>query len=272
MSWNDRRSAGAAVSFGGGTPPPTDLVVVLVVLFVTFSLRFFEATALVPRLLELGREVWRFGFVWKLGTYLFAAAPTNPFWFLLALLIVFWFGRDVHRYLGSRGFWRLIVWAGGGASLAAVVVQIALDVLWPSAAIGVPFQLMQGQHALLAILIAAFATVYANATILLFFVLPIQARWFLGLEILFAFMGFLTTKDFAGFVGICVAVGITWSLLSGRGLRKLLREGRLRLERRMLEARLRRMKSKRGFEVLPGGGEKGGRDASGGVRKGPWVH
>ena len=35
-------------------------------------MRFFEVTALLPRLLELSRNVWRTGFLWQLGTYPFA--------------------------------------------------------------------------------------------------------------------------------------------------------------------------------------------------------
>ena len=59
---------------------------------------------------------------------------------------------------------------------------------------------------LLAIFIAAFATLNRNATILLFFVLPIQARWFLWLEVLFAFIAFLGSHDLPGFLGITTAV------------------------------------------------------------------
>lgn len=267
MSWNDPRFSRRSVGFGGsGGPPPRDLIVLLAVLLLTYSLRAFTVTSLLPRLLELSRNVWRGGFLWQLGTYVFVAAPTGGLFFLIGLLILFWFGRDVYRYLGRKGFWRLLAWAGFGASISAAIVQLLLDTLWPGAAVPVPFQLMQGQHILMTILIAAFATVYANATILLFFVLPIQARWFIWLEILFAFMGFLNTKDFAGFIGVCVAVGITWSLLTGRGPRQLMREGRLRIERKLIERKLKRRKDRRGFRVLPGG------DDDGRVHRGPWVN
>ena len=46
--------------------------------------------------------------------------------------------------------------------------------------------------------------------------LPIEARWFLGLEILFAFIGFLQTRDLPGFLGLCTAVGVSYLYIRSR--------------------------------------------------------
>ena len=246
--YSDRPRFRQPIGFGGGGPPPQDILVLLGVLFVTYSLQFFDATRGIARLFRLSRDIWEQGFVWQLATYPLIAELTSPLWFLLSLLIIFWFGRDVYRYLGRRQFWRLLAWGFGTAAAVAVVVQILMDM----AGVGGshPFVLMRGQGIVLTVLIAAFATVYGNATILLFFVLPLKARWFIGLEIVFAFMGFLTTKDFAGFLGICAAVGLVFQTLSGGGLRRLLRELRLRIERKILEARLRRMRDRSGLRIV----------------------
>ena len=45
-------------SFGLGGPAPRDVLAILAVLFVTFSLRFFQSTKIVPDLLELTPLVW----------------------------------------------------------------------------------------------------------------------------------------------------------------------------------------------------------------------
>lgn len=265
--FGDRPRFRQPIGFGGGNagPPPRDILVLLGVLFVTYSMQFFELTAGFVQLFRLTRDVWLAGQVWRLVTFPFVAELSSPLWFLLSLLIIFWFGRDVYRYLGRRQFWQLMAWGLGIAAVVAVGAQILMD----ATGFGGPlaFVLLRGQGIVLTVLIAAFATVYGNATILLFFVLPLKARWFLGLEILFAFMGFLTTKDFAGFLGICAAVGLTYQILSGGGLRRALRELWLRLERRILEARLRRMRNRRGLRIVkpPPPDDDGG---SGG----PWVH
>ena len=91
------------------------------------------------------------------------------------LVILFFFGRDVFRVLGRQHFWRLILWSAMTASVVAVVVQILLGAMGLGTRF--PFWIMQGSSMLLTILVAAFATLYRNATILLMFVIPIQARW-----------------------------------------------------------------------------------------------
>lgn len=251
--------------FGGGGPVPRDLWVLLGVLFATFSLQFFASTELVPALLRLTPLVWQRGFVWQLATYPFIGYGGPSIWILLELYFLFLFGRDVYSGLGRRHFWRLVMSAAVLSALVAVVVELLGGVTGGAAGLGAPFALMQGQRILIAIFVAAFATANRRATIMLMFVLPIEARWFLWLEILFAFIGFLQTRDLAGFLGICTAVGVSYLYVrSGGGRRKGgLRETRLQIERWWIQRKLERMKKKRGFRVIPGD-----RD----VKRGPWVH
>lgn len=262
------RGTGGLGGFGLDGPAPRDLLAILAVLFVTFSLWFFEATRIIPQILQLTPFAWRTGFVWQIATYPFVGNAGSGFWFLLELLILYMFGRDVFFGLYRRHFWRLILWSSIMAGLVAVVLH-ALIALTGAMVIPEPFTIMQGQRMLLAIFIAAFATAHGDATIYLFFVLPVRARWFLPLEIVFAFMGFLGTKDLPGFVGICAAVGLTYLFVRsggsiGRGKRTF-REMRLRIERWWIQRKLDREKRKRGFRVIPG--EKGQN-----VKKGPWVN
>jgi hypothetical protein len=255
-------------SFGLGGPAPRDVLVVLGVLFVTFSLRFFESTAIVPALLELTPQVWRQGWVWQLVTYPFIGAPGSGLWFLVDLLVLYMFARDAFFGLYRRHFWRLILWSSIGAALVAVGVH-ALLTLTGMLAVPAPFAIMQGQWMLTAIFIAAFGTAHGDATIYLFFVLPVRARWMLGVEILFAFMAFLFSRDLPGFLGICTAVGLSYLYVrasgSMRGGKRTLREMRLRLEKWWIQKKLDRARRKRGFKVIQG-------DKDPNVRKGPWVN
>ena len=153
-----------------------------------------------------------------------------------------------------RKFWSLLAWGTVAAGLAAVATELVA--VWiPGAAMGAPFTLMQGQRTLMVIAIAAFATLFGHATIHLFFILPIQARWFLWIEILFAFMGFLGTRDLAGFVGLCAAVGVTNRALSSQRLARSLREVWLRIEHRRIRWKLERMRRRRGMRLVKGGGK-----------------
>lgn len=252
----------AHVGFGGfGGPsgrPPRDLLALLAVLFLTFALQFFEPTAFVPALLRLTPAVWRSGFLWQLGTYALSGVGGPSLWFLLELLIVYWFGADVRARLGRRGFWRLLAWTVPGAALIAVAIEIAVETIVGQSTTPVPFQLMQGQRVVMTILIAAFATIFKDATVLAFFVLPVQARWFLWLGILIGFVAYLGTKDLAGFAGICAATGISVLVLSRPHSRNRLRRWWLEWRRRRLTRRVDRLAKRRGLRVVDRDDEPGG--------------
>lgn len=256
------RAGGAGIGLTG--PVPRDLWLLLGIVFATFALRFAAATAWLPALLRLTPDVWQRGFVWQAATYPFVGAGQPGFWFVVELLILLMFGRDVYFRLGRPGFWALLAKGAVVSALVAVAVELLAGALGGGAPLGFP--LMQGQRFLITILVAAFAALNANATILLFFVLPIQARWFLLLEIVFAFMGLLGTGDVAGFFGLCTAVGAgVWLAggLSGGPWRRL----GLQARQAWLRARLAWIKRRRGLRVVRGpngGGPDGGPDR--------WLH
>jgi len=246
---------GSFGGFGGlvdGPPPPRDLLVLIGVLFVTFSLQFFDGTRGLLDVLSLNMGIYS-GYLWQLVTYPFIATPTSGFWFLLELLILYWFGKPVYLRLGQRRFWQVVIVAAVGASVAAVVVEWIAITAAPSYS-HLPFISMLGQRIVMAILIAAFATLHGEATILLFFVLPIKARWFLWIEILFTFVFyFLPYKDLAGLVGVSLAVFLTYSSLTPGGPRWVIRRWRKGVEEKILRARVDRMRRKRRFDVIDGG-------------------
>ena len=246
------RGGGFGGDFAGLTGPvPKDLWILLGIIFGTFTLQFFQSTAWLADLLRLTPMVWRSGFLWQLVTYPFIGMGAPNFWFVLELLILFLFGRSVLGRLGRRGFWKLLLSSALVAGIAAALVGALVDFTTGQ---GPPppttLILMQGQRMVMTILIAAFATMNQHATILLFFVLPIQARWFLLLEILFAFLGFLSTHDVSGFVGLCVAVGFTYGALTGWQTQVWSRRARMRLQQQWLSLKLKWMRKRRGIHVV----------------------
>lgn len=250
--------------FGLSGPVPKDVWILLGIVFTTFSMGFFSATAPLVGALRLGDAAWSRGFLWQFATYPFVGTGTPGFWFVIELIILFLFARTVFYQLGRRRFWQLLVLLSVAAALAAVALDVVGSLVTGGRAWQLAFVLMQGQRMLLVLLIALFSVLNRNATILLFFVLPVQARWFLLLEIVFAFLGFLGTKDLPGFVGICTAVGLTVAYF-GRGGRGVfdgaLRELWLRAQAAWFRFRLGRMKQKRGMRIVPKDGDKG-----------DWVH
>jgi hypothetical protein len=265
-----RRPVFGGLSGGGGAP--RDLVALLAVLFVTFSLQFFATSSIVPALMRLTPAVWQQGFVWQPFTYPLAGFGPPSLWFLLELLILFLFGRDVFSRLGRRAFWLLLGWTCVPAALVALLAD-GLFRLLGAGPLGASLMLMQGQRMLLTVLIVAFATLNRHATIFLFFVLPIQARWFIPLTVVIGFLGFLGTRDLAGFLGLCAGVGLTWGWLQPGGIGRGARELWLRAQQGWLRHRMDRLRRKRGFRVVRGEGE---RDLPPDLReprdRDPWVH
>lgn len=237
-----------AGGFGLSGPVPRDIVVLLAVVLATFSLQFFAATRTLHLWLVLSPAVWQQGLVWQVATYPFAGVGPASFWFLLELLILFLFSRTVFFQLGRRAFWRWLLTVSVASAAVAVVVNVigtAVGGTQPA-----PFLLMQGQHMLLALAIAAFATMNREATILLFFVLPVQAKWFLLLELLFAFMGFLSSHDLAGFLGLAAGVGLTFAYLTSGSVLGRPRRLWLRLQEQWITWRLRTMRKRRGLRIV----------------------
>ena len=255
------------ISFGGlSGPHARDLLLLVAVVFVTFSMQFLPGLAFVPELMRLSSSVWQQGMLWQLVTYPAAGWGGPSIWFLLGLLIFYMFANDLRWSLGKRRFWNLLWMSAGAAALVACVVQVLLQ---SAGATGTTaFVLMQGQQMLLAIVIAGFALTRGNATIMLFFVLPIRAKWFIWIEIAFAWIGLLASGDFAGFLGICSAIGAVFVLLRPGRAKGLMREMRLRYERWYVKQKLNR--GRRRFRVVPGG--KKPKDEDDRVRRGPWVN
>jgi len=241
--------------FGGLAPAPPDILFLIAALFVSFSLSAFDSTNIFVLLLQLTPAVWNYGFLWQIVTYPLAA-EFSGFFFLIALFMVYQFGSAPFRRLGRKEFWKVFLLATVAGGVAAVATQLLLQVL--QIAQRADFTLMQGERMTLAIVTALFATLFSSSTILFFFILPIPARALLWIELVIAFVAFLATKDFAGFVGIAVAVGTVYAWITGKGPRRALAE----LERRFQVWRARRryeqLKKKSGMRVV-------GKD-------GPWVN
>lgn len=271
MSRHAYGGGGGVIDFGlgGGEKPPRDVLGLLAVLFVTYTLSYLPPTQPLMGFLRLSPDILGSGYLWQLVTYAFVPVA-GPIWFLVSMLIILMFARDVYRMLGRRRFWRMLFTAILSASGVAVVTQALIGLLGIGPGRFPPFILLNGDEILLTTLIAAFATLYPNAVIRLFFVIPVRAASFLWLEILVAFVvGFLPTQDFAGFLGICTAVGVTYASLTG-GVRRSLREMRLRMERRWIEWKLRRMRRKSGIRLVKP--DEGGDARRSADDDHPWVH
>ena len=256
MIGSQARSRGP-IDFGLDGPHPPDILVLMGALFATYSI-----DALAPGMtgiFKLSLDALESFTLWRVLTYPFVAGYGSALGLLISMWMILVFGKQVFYIVGRRAFWRSFFMTTGGAGVVALLFQALLDWtgLAPATHPGLIFSLMDGQLMVLTFLITGFAVFYGHTTVYLFFILPVRASWFIGLEIVFSFLGFLSSRDLSGFIGICAAVTLAYFLFSGVHPRRFLHEMRLRLHKKLIEARLRRQRRR-------GGG--------GGVVQGPWVN
>jgi hypothetical protein len=122
--------------------------------------------------LDLGAV--RRGEVWRLVTFLFVAPDTSPgqspFWVVVSLYFTWWLGSSLEQQWGAFKF-NAFYFVGWIATLGAALVTGYATDTWLDTA-----------------LLLAFATVFPDVQILLFFILPIRVKW-TGLAAL-AYMAF----------------------------------------------------------------------------------
>ena len=130
--------------------------------------------SLIPLAVTTGGEIWR------LVTYLFLHGQ-SPLHIMLNMLILWMFGPEIERVLGRRQFIFYYLLTGVGAGLCSLAVT-------PFS----PHAVMGASGAMYALLLA-FALYFPNQYLLLFFFLPVKAKYLVAgtvvLELLFSLSG-----------------------------------------------------------------------------------
>jgi membrane associated rhomboid family serine protease len=137
------------------------------------------------RYFPLSLEGLKQGYVWQVLTYAFMHAGVVHLFFNCWAIYVF--GRDVEEALGRNSFLALYLCSG----ILGGLVQILAGVL-----LGGPFAgSVVGASAAAFGLCAAFAMLFPDRVLLLFFFLPVRSKYLLLLEAVLAILGILWPTD-----------------------------------------------------------------------------
>jgi hypothetical protein len=112
--------------------------------------------------LALDMDAVRRGEVWRLVTFLLIPPPSSPIWILVNLYFTWWVGSSLEQHWGALKF-NVYYFIGAVGTIAAALIAGATSNMWLDAS-----------------LFLAFATIFPDVTILLFFILPVKVKW-LGL-------------------------------------------------------------------------------------------
>lgn len=151
----------------------------------------------------IANNVFHYGQVWRLVSYMFLHSTSDGFHILLNMLGLWMFGTELEDRWGFKKFMLFYLFCGTGAALFSgfyflVPAMRYMEVIGASGAIfGV---------------ITAYAVYYPNREVLLFFIIPIRV-WivvagYAVLSLVLAFQSGKTVAHLMHFGGIAVALGI----------------------------------------------------------------
>ena len=119
------------------------------------------------------------GEVWRLVTFVFVPAYSSPFALLISLYSYYWIGSTLERQWGTAKFNLYYI---SGALLTVLGVVLA------SLITGNPYLTAAGTGYVNLSMFFAFAFLFPDTTVLLFFILPVKMKWLAYLDgALFAF-------------------------------------------------------------------------------------
>jgi len=137
-----------------------------------------------PEHLVLDLHAVRHGQVWRLVTFLFIPPPGSPIWLLVSLYFTWWIGSSLEQAWGAFKM-NVFYFMGALATIAAALAVGPDTNRWLDAS-----------------LFLAFATVFPDASVLLFFIIPVRVKW-LGIvagvaALFFALVGTWETRAAVG--------------------------------------------------------------------------
>jgi hypothetical protein len=147
-------------------------------------------------------QVWH-GQIWRLLTYAFVHPPNGYalLWFAIEMYMLFFFGREVERFIGQRAYLWLYA--------LLLFVPAALLTLW-----GLTMRTgLAGSGALHFAVFTAFVTLYPNVQ----FFLRIAAKWVFAILAAIGTLSALAAHDWANLVVLWASIAVAFVFIEFRG-------------------------------------------------------
>ena len=157
---------------------PNLMLYIVIANAVTYILTLFAGSAALS-FLKFDLYHVLHGEVWRLVTFVFVPAYSSPFALLISLYFYYWIGSTLERQWGTAKFNLYYI---SGALLTVLGVVLA------SLITGNPYLTAAGTGYVNLSMFFAFAFLFPDTTVLLFFILPVKMKWLAYLDgALFAF-------------------------------------------------------------------------------------
>jgi len=148
-------------------------------------------------------QIWQHAQIWRLFTYAFIHPPSGYalLWFAIEMYMLFFFGREVERFLGRRAYLWLY-------SILLVVPAMILALWGLNTRTG-----LAGSGGLHFAVFAAFVTLYPNVQ----FFLRIPAKWIFAILAAIGTLSALAAHDWADLVVLWTSIALAFLFIEMRG-------------------------------------------------------
>ena len=148
-------------------------------------------------------QIWMHGQIWRLATYAFIHPPTGYalLWFAIEMYMLYFFGREVERFVGRRAY----IWL---YTLLLLVPTLILTLWGLTTRTG-----LAGSGALHFAVFAAFVTLYPNVQ----FFLRIPAKWVFLILAAIGTLSALAAHDWQDLIVFCVSIALAFFFIELNG-------------------------------------------------------
>lgn len=148
-------------------------------------------------------QVWMHAQIWRLATYAFIHPPTGYalLWFAIEMYMLYFFGREVERFVGRRAY----IWL---YTLLLLVPTLILTLWGLTTRTG-----LAGSGALHFAVFAAFVTLYPNVQ----FFLRIPAKWVFLILAAIGTLSALAAHDWQDLIVFCVSIALAFFFIELNG-------------------------------------------------------
>ena len=187
---------------------PVDVTTILVgvhvvcAIFTAFIFAIGDGAVLNYAMLD-SAQIWQHAQLWRLVTYAFIHTPSGSalFWFAVEMYLLFFFGREVERFLGRRAY----IWLYG---LLLIAPTILLTLWGMGARVGI-----SGSSAVHFAVFTAFVVLYPNVQ----FFLRIPAKWIFVILAAIGTLSALAQRDWPNLVVLWTSIAVAFFFIEARG-------------------------------------------------------
>ena len=151
---------------------PNLMLIVVIGNAAVWLLTKMDTTGQIVSLLSGSAQGILHGQVWRLVTYVFVPTEASPIWLLVMLYFYYWIGSCLEREWGNGKF---TIYYVSGMLLTAIYGVVLSAILGRDVVVSTTYLNLS--------MFFAFATLYPDMQVLLYFIIPIKVKWLGYLDI-----------------------------------------------------------------------------------------